>query len=121
MLILILNDFVFISYHFTLDYVFSFYFIHWMCPLLNLSQFLLSHLMAMSLYIFSWTCRSVSLSASSDLDKVFCRGCVFLLGYLISFCLGIMNNFYALIHRYTYIYLELHLKTFNTFLRTLSN
>ena len=71
-----------------------------MCPLLNLSQFLLSHLMAMSLYIFSWTCRSVLLSASSGLDKVFCRGCVFLLGYLISFCLGIMNNFYALIHRY---------------------
>ena len=48
----------------------------------------------------------MSLSASPGLDKVFFRGCVFLLGYLISFCLGIMNNFYALIHRYIYIYMD---------------
>ena len=33
----------------------------------------------------SWICRGVSLSASSALDKVFCRGCAFLLGYLIIF------------------------------------
>ena len=70
---------------------------YWICRYMSSS---ISPLGYVFIYL-SWICRGVSLPASSGLDKVFCRGCAFLLGYLISFCLlGIMNHFYALIHRY---------------------
>ena len=84
---------------------------YWICRYMSSS---ISPLGYVFIYL-SWICRGVSLSASSGLDKVFCRGCAFLLGYLISFCLlGIMNHFYALIHRYIYIYISKFIKNRKT-------